>query len=269
MQLVLPQPKWEGAEQLASCVDKIIPMLHSSVDARQFAASVVAAANEVYTNLKKKEDAPTPSSVVLAAFNAARIGLIPGSVLGLCYFIPRKRKCNLEIGYQGFIDLAFGNNHLRDVHCEIVLRDEWEAGDFDHWNDASGPQFRHTLRERDLNPKTLADRIHAAYCVYHTTAGGHGLRVLYRQQLMAVMGDGEVWQKNPYEMFRKSPLRRAAKDWKKTPKLALAIRLDEQGEEGKDQEDHDTSEFFAKIEGAASKRLSLDDLPAMEGDGTL
>lgn len=229
--LILPPAKTEGAGLIVENIHRILPLLPSGIDQQQFSASLVVAANE----LDKKCE---PNSVLVAAAHACRVGLMPGGVLGLCYFIPRKErrgdqvpKCRLEIGYQGFLDLAYGNNFLADVHADVVLQGE----EFRHWTNSEGPQLLHEPPdplERDIDPDTIRRQVIGCYCIYHPRAGGRGIRVLNRKQLDRIDSKANVWLTNYDEMCRKSAIRRAAKDWKKTPRMALAMTLDEQAERG-------------------------------------
>lgn len=271
--LILPVAQWDGARLLSDMVHKILPMLPPHVSGEQFAASVVAAANEIGPRPGKeaKWKPVRPDSVVVAAFNAARVGLIPGSALGLCYFIARGGVCNLEIGYQGYQDLAFGNDHLASLHAEVILREEVESERFKWWND-SEPHIEHHLSlDRDV-VNDLQRRVVGAYCIYKTRAGGNGLRVLTKKQLDEVDGSGAKydtpWKEHLYEMYRKTAIRRAAKDWKKTPQLSLAIRLTEQAIAGETQDaGTDLGFLVGTSEWEKDKApFSLHNLPPAEDD---
>jgi recombination protein RecT len=223
--LVLPEAKNAMAESVLKNIERILPALHTVLDRQQFATNCVVAANEL------KPGSCDPNSVLLSAFYAARIGLYPGGTLGLCYFIPRKKQCNLEIGYQGYLEMSFRNKFLANVYADVVLRDEeFRAGVVD-----SRPTLNHeTPLERDMGEKTMRDRVVGAYCVYQTS-GGVSHRMLTRKQLDAVDSKGNVWLSHYSEMCRKTAIRRAAKDWSKTIDLRLALALDDQLEIGAQQ----------------------------------
>jgi len=116
-ELVLPAARNSIAEYVAENIERLLPLLRQTmVDRQQFAAAIVVAANEL------KDGACTPQSVLVAAAHAAMIGVVPGRALKLAYFIPRKlrrsdpqARCNLELSYQGYINLATRNNYLKWV----------------------------------------------------------------------------------------------------------------------------------------------------------
>lgn len=263
--LIIPKAQNEYATKVADRIDDILtiasPDVAGSFDRRQqMATALVVAANEL------KKDSCYPSSVLMAAFHATYVGLTPGSALGLAYFIPRKRKredrlarCQLEIGYKGFLDLAFGNQFLERCHAEVVLDGE----EFKYWVDADGPQILHDIPnplERPIKNTHIRKHVRGAYCIYHPRSGGRGIRWLTRDQLDEVDTKSNVWASNYFEMCRKSAIRRAAKDWKLTQQMANAITLDEQAERDDDQDIGLTSIIDQEHGESSSEVVTLQDL---------
>lgn len=229
-ELILPRGITTAAKGLEEHMDRLLSLLPSGKDAQAFAANVIASANDL------TEDCKWPS-VMKAALNAARLGLPVGGPLGLAYFVPFKGECTLIIGYRGFIDLAFDGGFLRDVSADVVLRGE----EFRQWTDESGKHFRH---EPDEPFERNADRsnVVGAYCVYQNRRGGSGFRFIGRKEIdkadrgeKTKTGKPSVWGEYYAEMCMKTAVRRAAKNWKLTPQLALAVQLDEQAERGEPQ----------------------------------
>ena len=138
--LQLPKARNEGVTRLYERIDRLPQWLPSEVAAARFVTAVTTEANRLPADVD-------PNSIVTAAFNAAVVGLLPGPFQGHAHFIPFKdkragiRRCQLIIGYKGYLDLAYGTGFLKDARPEVVLRDE----EFERWNDSAGAQLRHKL----------------------------------------------------------------------------------------------------------------------------
>ena len=113
--LPVPAPRNKGVELLYA-EDRMSRLpIPPSVHAPQFMLAVLAEANKMQANVD-------PKSIVMAAFNCACLGLIPGSQLGHAHFVPFKAQCQLIVGYKGYLELASGARFLQDVHCQVVLQ---------------------------------------------------------------------------------------------------------------------------------------------------
>lgn len=168
-----------------------------------------------------------PGSAVKSAYNAAMLGFIPGAAYGHCYFIPHKQRdrqaaplVQLIIGYRGFLELAYDSGFLLDIHADVVLQGE----EFKFWKSAAGPQIEHIV---PLERSLLYDNVVGAYCIYHSKSGGAGIVVVSRSELNKVNTKRNVWASEPIAMCRKTPIRRAAKEWRQTRRLALASELED------------------------------------------
>jgi len=234
--LILPAARNELAKYVSAEIDRIVPLLNTgALDRQQFAAAVIVAANEL------KEASCTPESVLISAAHAAMIGLVPGRMMKLAYFIPRKlrksdpkARCNLEISYQGYINLATRNNYLRWVYADLVLQGE----EFFVGVRGSRPVIEHAVPpERVLSAKAVRDRLVGAYCLYETATGGLAHRYMSRAEINDVeKRGGPLWRGEFYPaMVRKTPVRAAANYWRLTAELSLALRLEEQAELGEPQ----------------------------------
>ncbi len=225
--LELPEARTGGARELWTRVSRLPTWLPDGVGTRQFIMAIAAEAN------KPELKDCTPLSVVTAAFNCAVLGLIPGQQLGHAHLVPFKSQCQLIVGYKGYLDLAYGCDFLLDVQCDVVLKGE----KYRRWNDAGGAQIEHELPiERD---ETWND-VEAAYCIWHSRAGGRGVQVIPKKALAALKTKygrkpSSPWNTETIAMCLKTPLRRAAKSWKTTRQLGQAVTLDDLADAGKSQ----------------------------------
>jgi len=251
-ELILPAARNQLAESIIKVMDRMEPVIHPVLSKQQFATTLVVAVNQL--DPSKVSDA---NSVMIAAFNCAAIGLLPGGQLGLAYLIPRKGRVNLELGYRGFQELAFRNKHLKDVHAECVFAEE----PFSWSITQDGPQLSHEP-DPDRDPTQARELTRLVYCVYHTGAGGAGVRVVTRKQLDKIDSRKHVWASDYYEMARKSGIRRAAKDWQVSIDMMAAMHLDEMAEIGLQQQI--VPRAVAALEAmqkSSSASFSLEDLP--------
>lgn len=224
----MPKPVNGAAELIVREIGRTFAALPPGVDQEQFAHACVIAANEI------ERDCFAPS-VLAAALNCAKLGLMPGKALGLAYFVPFKNKaaqrtdCQLIPGYRGLIDLAYSNGFLRSIHTDWVLQGE----EFEQWNDERGPHFRHP---KAFDREPTRQNIVAAYAWGDLMTGGSWFKLATKRDIESVYNeDSPAWRYSYPEMAAKTPIRRAAKQWKLTPRMALAVHLDEQAERGEPQ----------------------------------
>lgn len=247
-ELILPEPKNRGSELVVKRSDSIARRLPAGIDPQLFLATCISELNESCSEC-------TNISCAVATINCAMLGLIPGKALGHAYFIPFKNRktgvteCSLVPGYKGYLELAFSNDFLKCVHTDVVLRDEV----FDQWVDAGGPQLRHQV---PLERKLFKAHVIAAYCIYQTANGGHGVEVVTRPELDKVDTERNVWKSDYVAMARKTAIRRAAKSWRTTRQLGMAITLDEEAERQDLQTNFSNEQWIEE-----PQKLSLKDLP--------
>jgi len=226
--LQLPPARNEGAKRLFSRLERLPQWLPSEIAATRFVTAVATEVNRLPTDTD-------PNSIVECAFNLAVIGLLPGPQLGHAHMVPfRDKKRNglfatLVIGYRGFLDLSFGVGFLKDCQPEVILRGE----EFERWNDAGGAQVKHLMH---IDRELTWDNVVGAYCIWHATTGGHGIEVVGRKELEGLKkAKGNVWHSEPIAMAKKTAVRRAAKLWKITGRMANAVYLDEMAERDEPQ----------------------------------
>jgi len=247
--LILPRSFTPEAETVSPQAEKILTALPPGVNREYFAVSMISAFNEMAERCDKW-------STLMSAFNCAAVGLVPGSALGHAYFVPFKDKnqklhrCVFMPGYRGFLELAFANNFLVQCDPQVVLKGE----DYRFFHNTDGPQVEHDFPvDRDLH----RDNVIAAYCTYKTRFGGRGVVCVTRQELDRVDTGRNVWKYDYVAMAMKTAIRRAAKRWRCTREMGMAINLDEMQEVGKIQDlgnmPQDRTESFSL------KELSTDD----------
>lgn len=237
-------------------VHRIQSVCSSSLDFKRFVASCIIALND----LKSTENL-NQGSALIAALNCAHIGLMPSKQTGHCFFIPRKGRLNLEIGYKGYIHLAVTSGYLSVVHAEVILRGEH----FEHYVDEDGPKLRHDVPlDRDLRSASVRENYVGAYCVFRTRDDKRGMRVLPKERIAKVDSGRDVWKDDPYSMIRKTPIRRAASDWVLSEGLKAALELDTMTDRDEVQGLVESLRQERLLsENAGTKSFSLDDLPVV------
>ena len=182
----------------------------------QFFASAIIEVN----SLSKR---CTPGSVLTSVLNAATLGLKFGKELGHVYLVPFKDQCQVIVGYQGFQALAFRSGFLARLETEVVLDGE----EFSHWTDSDGCQVYHEM-PIDRVPDPGGKNVQAAYCQYWTRTGERGVVVVPRSDIEKCKNPrADPWKFNYAAMARKTAVRRAAKYWNGSERLAKAVALDE------------------------------------------
>jgi recombination protein RecT len=157
-----------------------------------------------------------PLSIVQAVLEASQLGLMLGNKLGHAYLVPRRDKkannilkCQLLIGYRGFIALAHRTGKVSSIFAAIV-----HQGDQFSLKLGTGRQLSHVPL---LDPSKRGDWI-GAYAVVEFRDGRTDFEWMTRQEIEKVRqcseSAGEAW--SPWrrfedEMIKKSPIRRMAK----------------------------------------------------------
>src|SRR5262245_40803662 len=168
-----------------------------------------------------------PRSVFAAVIQASQLGLEPG-LMGQAYLIPYGSECQLQIGYQGLLDLVRRSGLVESIEAHVVY---------------SGDKFTYkagltTTLEHEPNFDGDRGEMRLAYAVARLKGGGSHAEVMTRHQIEANRdrsqnvvsarrgGKSTPWDTDTEEMWRKTVLRRIAKFLPKSPELALAIALD-------------------------------------------
>lgn len=172
-----------------------------------------------------------PMSLFAAVVQSAQLGLEVGSGLGHAYLVPFNDRKNNRVdvqfipGYRGFLELAWRSGKVKSIHADVV----YEADEFDF---AMGLDTRLThvpnLFAEDRGPMI------AAYCVLHTTDGGHIFKVVGQGDINKAKANSKAadskyspWQTDPESMWMKTAVRRLFKFMPVSVEIQKAVTLDE------------------------------------------
>jgi len=182
------------------------------------------------------------NSVLASCMTAAQLGLEIDPVLGRAYLVPFKGKCQLIIGYRGFVDLAYRSGMMIGLSAEAVYSK-------DSFNFAMG------LNERlEHIPCEDEDRgeLKYAYAIATLQGGGKVWRVLNKGDVMRAKRSNQFsdspkspWQTHPASMWLKTAVRALSKFLPMSPELRDAIALDE-------GEQHDQAAAFKDVTAGAT-----------------
>jgi recombination protein RecT len=174
-----------------------------------------------------------PRSVFAAIIVASQLGLEPG-VMGQCYLIPYKNECQLQIGYQGLIDLVRRTGKVKRIEAHVVH----EKDKFTYRAGLSPILEHEPCIDGDPGPARLA------YAVAEFTDGGYHVEVMTGQQIEAIRDRSQnvinakkyqkktPWDTDPDEMWRKTLIRRICKYLPKSAELAIAVALENASDRG-------------------------------------
>lgn len=181
-----------------------------------------------------------PRSVFASIIIASQLGLEPG-VMGQCYLIPYKDECQLQIGYQGLIELVRRSGKVSRIEAHVV-----------HANDTFEYEVGLTTK---LVHKPVLDgdpgEARLAYAVAEIDGGGFHVEVMTRRQIEAIRDRSQnvinarkyskktPWDTDEEEMWRKTLIRRICKYLPKSAELATSLALDNAADTGKQHVDID------------------------------
>lgn len=169
-----------------------------------------------------------PASVFASVIQASQLGLEPG-LLGQCFLIPYKDECQLQIGYQGLVDLVRRTGRVKRIEAHVVR-------DGDKFTYRTGLQ---TVLEHEPALDGNPGDMRLAYAVAEFVDGGFHVEVMTRVQIEGIRDRSQnvqnarkwskatPWDTDTEEMWRKTLLRRICKYLPRSPELATAIALDE------------------------------------------
>lgn len=191
-----------------------------------------------------------PASVFAAVLQASQLGLEPG-LLGQCYLIPynnsikddagkwhKRMECQLQVGYQGLVDLARRSGRVVSLEAHnVYARDKFDL------SFGMATRLEHT-------PTLDGDKgeFRLSYAVAHLKDGGVHVEVMTRAEIEGIRdrsqnvqsakryGKTTPWDTDFGEMARKTVLRRICKFLPKSVELAQAIELDTASAMGRAQD---------------------------------
>jgi recombination protein RecT len=126
----------------------------------------------------------TASSIIGAIMEMSIQGLEPG--LGQCYIVPYNRKseqgfikeAQYQIGYKGFIKLAYNSNEVKHIDSDIVKNNDtfkYQRGLF--------PVLDHIPNDELEDDDDAYNSIRYAYAVIHYKSGGYNFVVLPKNKI--------------------------------------------------------------------------------------
>lgn len=195
--------------------DSFRTVLPSVVDPDRFARLVLTAVKSTPDLMRCFDTTQGQTSVLVAAMQAAAIGLEPNTATQDCWLLPRRNKGvwegELSIGYRGYLKLARRSGTIKTVFAEVVR----EADEFSWSRGLEADELHHRPFE---GPPDQRGELTHAYAVARYTSGGYSFIVLNRADVEArrAMSDSwksergraySPWVKWPEAMWRKSALR--------------------------------------------------------------
>lgn len=178
-----------------------------------------------------------PSSLRLAMYNVAAVGLTLNPNQGLAYLVPRRLRKNedpkvmLDISYRGLITIGVETGAIRWAKAELV----YEKDQFTYKGPAEKP-------EHFCDPfSTERGAVRGGYCIAELPSGGVLVEPMSKADMDKIRGASEAFKKGlgPWvdwedQMQLKSVVKRGSKWWpKSTPRMARALQiLNEENGEG-------------------------------------
>jgi recombination protein RecT len=170
-----------------------------------------------------------PNTVLACIMDCAQMGLEPDG--RNAYLIPFKDKqrgmiCQLIVGYQGLIELAYRHPLVRGVRAKVVY--EKDAFDYD---EGLHPRLMHKPYDGEDDPGELK----FAYAICDIGEGGHTFVVCPKRVVMKAKASSRgadsafsPWTKFPDAMWMKTAVRRLAPFMPRASELAMALQVDDE-----------------------------------------
>jgi recombination protein RecT len=170
------------------------------------------------------------TSVLIAAMQAAAVGLEPNTPTQDAWILPRRNKgtweAQLMIGYRGLLKLARRSGTIETIYAEVV-----REGDQFTWHRGLD---KDTL---DHTPGDGSGELTHAYAVARYKAGGYSFMVLTKPQVIArrnlsdsyrsAKNDYSPWVRWPDQMWRKTAIRALIPYLDLSPDVEDVIHKDE------------------------------------------
>lgn len=213
----------QAIEGQAEMLDAVLPQ---HVDRKRFAAMCVAAVRATPDLAKCFADKRGAASFLIAASQAAIVGLEPNTPTQDCWILPRRAKVDgqwvqeaqLSIGYRGILKLARrGSGDVKEVFAEVVH----EHDEFEWWRGLADDHLHHRPAKGDRGAMTHV------YAVVRYQHGGVQFMVLDETEVNDRRARSDSWKSDVKNGTSYSPWntsRRAM--WQKSGIRALSPYLD-------------------------------------------
>lgn len=173
----------------------------------------------------------TKASIYVSMLQAAQFGLELDPVLGHAYLVPYKDRCQLMIGYKGYMVLARRSGEVTSINAKII-----HAKDRFEYEDGLERKLIHTPFMGAEEPGPIV----GAYVVARFNNGDFAMDVMAKRDIDAIRkrsraSDSGPWVTDYAAMAMKTVIRRAVKFWPTSVEMQQAANLDEQLDTGQDQ----------------------------------
>ncbi len=160
-----------------------------------------------------------------AIITCAQLGLEPGSGLGQVYLIPYGREVQMQIGYQGMVELA-----ERDGRVTVDANVVYEKDKFDYNLGTEG-----FIKHAPYIGKDHPGDVIASYAVAKYKDGRVKFRVcplheIEKAKSSSKSANNGPWKTHFAEMARKTAIKRLFKILPKSPEIAKAVEIEERSE---------------------------------------
>jgi len=171
-----------------------------------------------------------PTSLRLAMYNVAAVGLSLNPNQGLAYLVPRRLKSSedpkvmLDISYRGLISIGVESGAIHWAKPELVYSNDKK---FVYKGAAQIP-------EHDFDPfDTDRGNVRGGYCIAELSTGGVLVEAMSKADMDKIRNKSEAYKKGfgPWkdwedQMQLKSIVKRASKWWPiSTPRMATALKI--------------------------------------------
>lgn len=223
----------------------------------------------------------TKESFLGAVVQCAQFDLEPNNQLGQAYIVPYENKkesarlkrkvveAQLQIGYKGLILLA----HRSPDVLAIDAHEVWEGDEFDY-QFGTGGFVRHRPAFRDPEkPFNEREGVSHFWAGVHLRGGAYKFDVMFAHEIWSIERryskasyTGRPWEANPYEMGKKTVIRRLLKTCPLTVNLAQAVDIDEATERGESPPVHMGTAEIVTPEGSLSD-AQIEELEKLQMNG--
>lgn len=167
-------------------------------------------------------------SFMESAVKCAQLGLVPDSFMGQAYFIPRNGQCQLQVGYQGLLELARRSGKIKAVRSGVV-----------HENDTyelTEEPFHFTFTRCMTGDR---GKPIFGYAVLELEGGESQYEIMSYEDIEAIRkaapsANSPAWKSHWGQMARKTVLKRALNYAPKSIELSQALAYDNEPYEIKD-----------------------------------
>jgi recombination protein RecT len=181
-----------------------------------------------------------PLSVTGALIQSAELGLVPASILGQVYLIPRfnrkkgKTQCQMMVGYRGMLELARRSGQVKTIHAFIVYA-----------NDTFKIKYGFSPRIDHIPSTENRGDFKCVYAVATLKSGEKQFEMMTRQEVLQIKTQAKksdndlqtIWEDHFDEMARKTVIRRLFKYLPVSLEMNQAVGLDEQWERAEQDND--------------------------------